>query len=193
MLRGKATIISLDMVPCFIALTKTYGEPELDCRMLYNEGVLSPPAKAIYQGLLEGPLDTFNLRHKIRLAGKEFNSQFDRGLVELQRNFKILPVGVAETGRWGYSFIFDLVYRYWPDLVGRSADLEEAEARDRLVLAYFNSVGAATEPMLNRVFRWEPAAVRSALTRLTAAGDLKAGYRSRREPGEYYLVPQLAG
>ncbi len=116
-LRGKATMISLDVAPTFYALSENYGDPEQDYLDLYNDGLLSQAAKQIYEALLEvGTLDTVNLRRRIHMTGKASNSPFERGLTELQRDFKILPVGVAESGAWRYSFIYDLVHRFYPDL-----------------------------------------------------------------------------
>ena len=109
LLRGRATMVSLEIVPYFYALSENYGDPDQDYLQLYQDGLLSQPAKAIYEALLEqGPLDTVNLRRKIRMTSSSSNSPFERAMVELQRDFRILPVGVAQTGAWRYSFIYEL-------------------------------------------------------------------------------------
>src|SRR5690606_13389326 len=57
-LRGKATMISLQLLPTFYALSDNYGDPENDYLQLYEDGLLSREAKLIYETLLrEGPLD----------------------------------------------------------------------------------------------------------------------------------------
>lgn len=176
-LRNKSTIIALDSAPYFCALTKSYGDPELDCRFMFEQGRISRPAHIIYQALVrEGPIDTFTLRQKIHMVGKEFNSQFDRGLVELQRNFKILPIGVAETGRWGYSFIFDLVYNHYPEITAKAVDIDPETACQHLAETYFKSVGAATAHDVRRIFGWPELRVETVLRQMIKEGCLGDGY-----------------
>jgi hypothetical protein len=187
-LRNKSTIISLDLAPFFCALTKSYGDPELDCRLLFEQGRLSQPARIIYQALIrEGPIDTFNLRQKVHMVGKEFNSQFERGLVELQRTFKILPMGVAETGRWGYSFIFDLVYRHYPDVPAQATDIPAETAYARLAETALGSLGAATADEVRRLFGWPAARVEATLKTLVENKTLNGPVRFKNRPGEYFL------
>ncbi len=154
-LRGKATMISFDYVPYFYALSRNYGEPEQEYLELYHDGLLSQPAKRIFETIKEeGPLDTVTLRRQVRMTGKASNSPFERGLVELQRDFKILPVGIAQTGGWRYSFIYELVHRYHPDLVEAARHVSEREARKKLALAALRSLGAAEQRDLQRLFGW---------------------------------------
>ncbi|MGB3715350.1 MAG: hypothetical protein WA996_13050, partial [Candidatus Promineifilaceae bacterium] len=78
-LRGKATMISLEVAPFFYALSENYGDPDSDYLQLYEDGLLSREAKMIYEALLrEGPLDTVTLRRKIHMTGKASNSPFER-------------------------------------------------------------------------------------------------------------------
>ena len=90
-LRGKATMIALDVVPLFYALSENYGDPEHDYLQLYEDGLLSREAKLIYEALLrEGPLDTVNLRRKIHMTGKASNSPFERGLTARLRKQAVI-------------------------------------------------------------------------------------------------------
>ena len=52
-LRRKATMISLDVVPYFYALSENYGSPEEDYLVEYEEGRLTLAAKNIYDALLK--------------------------------------------------------------------------------------------------------------------------------------------
>ncbi len=62
-LRRKSTLISLQVAPYFYALSENYGAPREDYLLNYQQGLLSPEAKAIYEVLLrEGPTDTVGLR-----------------------------------------------------------------------------------------------------------------------------------
>jgi len=192
LLRGKATLISLSIAPYFYALSENYGDPEHDHIQLYQDGLLSQPAKAIYEALLhKGPLDTVNLRRKIRMTSQSSNSPFERGLTELQRDFKILPVGVAQTGAWRYSFVYELVHRYYPDLPEHARAITRKAAREKLVTLYFDSVGAATESDVRKLFQWKPREIRRTLDGLVETGPLRAGYTLEGAGGEYFVTPHL--
>ena len=191
-LRGKATIISLDVAPYFYALSENYGDPEQDYLDLYEDGLLSREAKTIYEALLhEGPLDTVNMRRKIHMTGKASNSPFERGLVALQRDFKILPVGIAQAGAWRYSFIYDLVQRFYPDLPQKARSITRRAARQALLSRYFDSLGAATASDFRKLFQWPPADTNRALEALIDAGYIKPGYEIEGRTGEHLVITSL--
>ena len=191
-LRGKATMISLETVPYFYALSENYGDPENDYLELYEDGLLSRQAKMIYEALLhEGPLDTVNLRRVIHMTGKASNSPFERGLVALQRDFKILPVGIAEAGAWRYSFIYDLAHRYYPELPQQARALKRSESRNKLAALYFDSVGAATMADMRKLFQWPKRDIESTLARLSDNGSLESGYQVEGLAGDHYAITQL--
>ena len=80
-LRKKSTIISLDLLPCFYALSDNYGAPDEDYLTLYEQGRLSQAAKNIYESLLyEGPKDTIALRRVTHLTSRESDSRFNRAI-----------------------------------------------------------------------------------------------------------------
>ena len=83
------------------------------------------------------------------------DSEFNKALEVLQSDFKILPVGVAEAGAWKYSFIYEIVPRHYPDLPEQARKIGEREARTKLVELYFESVGAAQENDVNKLFGWK--------------------------------------
>lgn len=191
-LRGKATMISLETAPYFYALTANYGDPEEDYLMLYRDGQLSQPAKLIFETLLDhGPLDTVNLRKKIHMTSKASNSPFERTLVELQKDFKILPVGIAKTGGWRYSFIYDLVHRYYPEIPTKARSISEGDARAELTRLYFESTGALTERALKRLFQWPARALKLVLKRLVESGEIVGGYEIKGESSEGFVVRGL--
>ncbi|MCB0017746.1 MAG: hypothetical protein KDE09_08140, partial [Anaerolineales bacterium] len=78
-LRGKATMIALDTIHYFYALSENYGDPEQDYLIQYEDGLLSREAKLIYETLLrEGAQDTVNLRRLAGMTSKASNSVFNR-------------------------------------------------------------------------------------------------------------------
>jgi hypothetical protein len=193
-LRGKATMIALEMVPYFYALSENYGDPEKDYLQLYDDGLLSREAKMIYEILLkEGPLDTVNMRQLVHMTGKASNSPFERALVALQRDFKILPVGIAQAGAWRYSFIYDLVHRYYPELPEQARPIRRSEARRILVERYLTSVGAATLGDTWKLFQWPREDLNRTVAQLVEESRLESGYRVEGASDDYLVaLPLLA-
>jgi hypothetical protein len=192
-LRGKATIIDLALVPTFYALSENYGEPEADYLQLYEDGLLSQPAKLIYETLLrEGTMDTVHLRRAIQMTRRSSDSAFARGMTELQRDFRILPVGVSQSGGWRYSFIYEPVHRHFPELVDTAREIGRGEARARLGRCYFDAVGAATEGEMRKLFQWKPGDVRRTLEVLLADGTVVA-LAGERASETRYVLPGLLG
>lgn len=174
-LRGKATMIDLGLAPAFYALSENYGEPEVDYLQLYDDGLLSQPARLIYETLLrEGAMDTVHLRQAIHMTRRSSDSAFARGLTELQREFRILPVGIARAGGWNYSFIYEPVHRHYPELPEQGRGIGRGEARQMLARRYFEAVGAATEGEMRMLFQWRPGDVKRTLEALQEAGHVVA-------------------
>jgi uncharacterized protein YcaQ len=191
-LRKRSTIISLDLLPCFYALSPNYGTPEEDYLIEYEQGKLSQEEKAVYEAILDnGALNTFILRKEARLASSANNSRFSRALDNLQRDFRILPVGIADAGAWHYSFIYDAVHRAFPDLIERSHAIKKAEAMRRILEAYFLSVGAAPFTQAQKIFRWSKADIQKRLADLVRQGFILEDISLEDSPGKFYTLPQL--
>ena len=171
-LRGKATMISLEIAPYFYALSENYGSPEEDYLIAYQEGRLTQASKQVYETLLEnGALNTLDLRKKAKLANAK-DSEFNKALEQLQRDFKVLPVGVAQAGAWNYSHLYEIVTRHYPDLSKQARVIKESEARAKLLELYFDMVGAAQLRDVNKLFGWGNEVVKKALNKLTENGIL---------------------
>lgn len=191
-LRRKATIISLDVVPYFYALSENYGEPEQDYLVQYDEGRLTVEAKTVYETLLrEGPLDTVSLRKLARMTSKASDAAFHRAVEMLQADFKILPVGVAEVGAWNYAFIYECVHRWYPDLPERARPIRQAEARTKLAERYLRSVGAAQERDFARLFGWPPAELAQAIAALVTGAIARDRVHLADRPGEWIALAEL--
>jgi hypothetical protein len=155
-LRRRNTMISLEMLPYFYALSPNYGDYENDYLDQYIAGTLPQEAKQLYEALLqEGPLDTLALRRAARLQSSNSDTRFNKALDDLQVQFKIMPIGVATVGSWHYAFIYDITPRHLPDLVEQARPISEKQARETLLMCYFNSVGAARLRDINKLFHWQ--------------------------------------
>jgi hypothetical protein len=189
-LRRKATMISLEVVPYFYALSENYGSPEEDYLLAYEEGRLTQAAKQVYEALLsEGPLHTIDLRSAAKLMNAR-ESEFNRALEILQADFKILPVGVAKAGAWKYAFIYEVASRHYPELPEQARFVSEAEARRRLLELYFESVGAAQERDVHKLFGWQKDLTARTIGVLLEKEKLvKTGHPDQK--GEWLALPGL--
>ena len=166
LLRSKATIVSLDVIPYFYALSERVADLD-DYRPFYHEGRMTYEAYSVAEALLHhGPQHTIQLRRSANLSAQSAKARFDKALVDLQRGLWILPIGVAEAGAWRYAFIYELFDRWLPEVVDRARGITQAEARAFLTSCYLESVGAALPKDIGKLFRWPLKYVRDALKRL---------------------------
>jgi hypothetical protein len=189
-LRRKATFISLAVAPYFYALSENYGSPEEDHIIAYEQGHLTLAAKQIYDALLEnGSLNTIDLRKEARLQNAK-ESAFTRALEDLQKDFKILPVGISEAGAWHYSYRYDLTSRHFPELLNLARPISEANARRKLIELYTCSVGAVQTRDLVRLFNWPVELVNRTVDKLLQDGTLvEVGHPQK--PGAWLALPEL--
>lgn len=171
-LRGKATMISLEIAPYFYALSENYGSPEEDYLIAYQEGRLPQAAKQVYEALLDkGTMHTIDLRKEAKLTNAK-DSEFNKALEYLQKDFKILPVGVAEAGAWKYAHIYAVTTSHFPDLAEQARKISESQARAKLLELYFGMVGAAQLRDVQKLFGWGNEVVKRAVNKLVEKGDL---------------------
>lgn len=189
-LRGKATMISLDIAPFFYALSENYGSPAEDYLIAYQEGRLTLASKQVYETLLDhGPLNTLDLRKMAKLSNAR-DSEFNKALEQLQRDFKILPVGVSEAGAWKYSHIYEIVTRHYPDLAESARAIKESQARAKLLELYFAMLGASEMREINKLFGWGNEVVKKAVVKLVESGRLVMTEHPRFA-GEWIAVKEL--
>jgi len=190
-LRKKATMISLDVAPYFYALSENYGSPDEDYLLAYEEGRLPQSAKQVYEVLLnEGALNTIDLRRAAKLMNAK-ESEFNKALELLQADFKILPIGVSDAGAWKYSFIYEIVPRHYPDLPERARRIGEGEARTKLAQLYFESVGAAQERDVNKLFPWQKELATRTIVGLVEKQQLVESEHPK-EKGKWFALPELS-
>ena len=189
-LRGKATMISLEIAPYFYALSENYGSPEEDYLISYHEGRLTQASKQVYETLLDnGSLNTLDLRKMAKLSNAK-DSEFSKALEQLQRDFKILPVGVAQAGAWKYSHIYEIVTRHYPDLSEQARVITETQARAKLLELYLGMVGAALLRDVNKLFGWGHDVVKKTVVNLVESGKLVEVEHSK-STGEWVSLLEL--
>ncbi len=173
LIRKKATIVSLEMAPYFYTLSPNYGDFENDYLVQYKNGLMSMEAKNIYEALLEhGPLHTLDLHKHAHLTAVEKKYRFDKALTDLQADMKIIPVGIAVAGRWGYAMIYDIAARYYPEIVEKARFITESKAQQTILLTYLRSVGLASLHTINRMFGWKEPYTTQACAHLEEQGEI---------------------
>lgn len=188
LLRGRATLVSLNVLPCFYALSENFGGPD-DYLEEYRAGRLSLEARTIYEALRDlGAMDTLRLRREARMSAESSKTRFEKALTELQKGLKILPIGVAEAGAWRYAFVYELVDRWLPDLPEAARSIARGAARAELARRYVENVIAATPSMISRVFGWRRDETEAAIAKLVKSRKVIAGVPVEGASGEHVVA-----
>lgn len=196
LLRRRATLVSLDLLPYFYACSQNFGGLD-DYVQEYEDGLMTAEAKAIYEAILtHGPLDTVRLRREARLSAESAKSRFDRGLVELQVGLKVIPVGVAHVGAWNYAFNYEILQRRYRDVSECARHIKPSEARRALVRRYLENVVAADRSMIAKVFhvlKWTTRELDRAIAALVEAGVVREVQVAGVKPPQLVSNRALAG
>ena len=185
-LNRRNTILSFESANYFYALSPNYGDYENDYLDQYKAGLLTAEAKSVYETLLKkGPLDSLELRKEARLSSSNGSSRFQRALDTLQMEFKILPIGIANTGTWHYSYIYEIMPRYYPDLPATSHKIGTKEARDWVIGKYMDSVGLCHQRDIQKLFKWDKKHTLASIKRLL---DKEIIQEIKDDSGTGYLI-----
>lgn len=188
LLKGKATLVSLDLLPSFYALSENFGSDD-DYLLEYEAGTLSNDAKNIYEALLRhGPMHAIELKRKSNLYGDEVKAKFDKALGELQAGLKVLPTGVAEAGAWRYAFIYDIVSRWLPEQTTAAQDISRSDARVNILSRHLRNVVMSDARTLSRIFNWKIIETESALKKLAERGEVTLGEQVKGVKGEVVIA-----
>jgi len=190
-LKKKNGFISHETLPYFYALSPNYGEPEVDLKDQYDQGLLPLEVKLVFEALVKnGPLDTLSLRKESHLAGAASQSPFNHALEILQMQFKVLPVATCEAGAWKYAFVYDLTHHYYPDLIERTRYISDNAAYEKLLSLYARTTGALQVKEVISFFGWQPGKLERPLSNLVKAGVLQPAI-VEGSPAEVYCTREL--
>ena len=174
LIRDKATLVSLDFLPNFYALSENYGDYEHDYLEEYKAGTLTAEAKAIYEALLKhGALDAIRLRRESHLSSDSAKGRFDKALTDLQTGLKVIPVGVAPVGAWKYAFIYEILPRWYPDIPDWARQSGRGEAKRNIIDQYLRNVIASAPQAIARVFGWTLNDTKPSIEALASGGRVE--------------------
>ena len=179
LLRAKPMLVSLGCAPYFYALTENFGDPE-DYLAEYEAGALTIEAKKVYEALLAHgqAASTGVLRRASGLEGKSNVPRFDRAIAQLQRSMKIAKVGISDANRWGYSYVYDLLPRAFPQIPEQARALGRRESMAALLRQHLQNVGAAPTRQVSRLFEWDMPTVERLIGDLAVEGAARGAVAS---------------
>lgn len=191
-IRIRSTIISLNLLPYFYALSPNFGNPEEDYLVSYHDGELSNDEKMIYEAILKkGPLDTITLRTAANLTSNINSSRFTRAINLLQKDFRIMPVEISDKGAWHYSFVYDATHRNFSHLPEIARTISEKDAAREIMRSYFKSLGGSTYAQIKRFFQWSESMIRNSLKDLKNKNEIRGNGYFEDSSEEWYTIGSL--
>lgn len=188
-LRGKATLISWNLLPYFYALSENFGDPAEDHLQRYYNGRLTFEAKSIYEAILDnGPMDTIALRKKVRMTSNASEARFTKAITDLQKFFLLAPVGITNSGGWRYAFSYDIPARSVPDLLEKTRYISESDARRIILVRYLETVGAARPQHIARLFGWSAEITQHVISAAAGSKFVSTDIHIEGQPGDWVII-----
>ncbi len=170
LLRGRPVLVALDLVPAFYALVRGRQRAR-DYRTEYAAGRMSLTAKRLMDAMVrQHPQYTRELRANTFLLEPSRTREFERAMAELQQGLWV--VKSEERYEPTFSYRWELVEAWLPDLVAAGRRLSRTAALDRLLDRYTAGAVFTTRPRLRRLFGVPAAELNASLARLTGSGAL---------------------
>lgn len=143
---GQPGYVSYSLLPILIATNGAVAD-----ELLFN-GALSPEAQQIYRAIeAHGPIPTKDLK---RLLTPDAKRSANRVLIELDRMFLITKTDITGRTRGTYSYIWDIVERWVPELLVAADRLGRKQA-GVMLREHLEVFGIASDsPFYTRVLRW---------------------------------------
>jgi len=185
LIKGKPTLVSLDLFPAFCALIRE-GKGSGDYIVDYRQGRMTRNGVRILEALHEhGALATPALRKAVLLNGADRTAEFDRAMTELQRGLWIAKV--EEVYDPDFYYRWDLLDNWLPEPLAASRRLERADAVRRLCIAYLRGAAATQVRFLASLLGLGLEEIGVTLHALDAEGSVRQGQPLRGLPGSWVV------
>jgi hypothetical protein len=183
-LRGRPTLVALDLFPAFYALVRGRQRAR-DFRMEYEAGRLTVTARRIMDALTaEHPQYTRGLRAGAFMLEPRQTREFERAMGELQQGLWI--VKTEERYEPSFSYRWDLLDAWLPEAVAAGRRLSRAAAAQRLVERYARAAVFTRPGALRRLFGLSAAETAATVGALVAR-DALAETAVRGWPGRWLV------
>jgi hypothetical protein len=155
--RGRGTLISLKLLPHFLAMRDSVVMPG-DYARFYSEGRIRDDARIIWEALEEhGPLATLELRNACKMDTKAGNIRFKRAILELQCMLIAVHFGAEqETNAWA-SGRYELTHRVFSKQTAAAQQISPEDARAKLAAKFCEWHPNSLPTQLARLFGWPKA------------------------------------
>jgi winged helix DNA-binding protein len=171
LLRGRPVLVALDLFPAFYALVRGRQRAR-DYRVEYDAGRMSLTAKRLMDAMVrEHPQYTRELRAGTFLLEPSRTREFERAMAELQQGLWV--VKCEERYEPTFSYRWELVEAWLPDLVAEGRRLSRAAALDRLIERYVRGAVYTTPARLRRLLGVPAAEIEASVARLVRARALR--------------------
>jgi hypothetical protein len=171
LLRGRPVLVALDLFPAFYALVRGRQRAR-DYRAEYDAGRMSLTARRLMDAMVrEHPQYTRELRANTFLLEPSRTREFERAMAELQQGLWV--VKSEERYEPTFSYRWELVEAWLPDLVAEGRRLGRTAALDRLLERYVAGAVYSTPVRLRRLFGVLDAELEASIARLVRAGVLR--------------------
>jgi len=161
--RGRGTLISLKLLPHFLAMREAAVAPA-DHERFYTSGRIREDARAIWEALEKhGPQATLELRHACKMDTKPGNIRFKRAILDLQCLLIVVHSGAEqETAAWA-SGRYELTCRAFPSQTAAARRIQPDQARHALAAKFLEWHADAPPAQVARLFGWPKAGAAAAI------------------------------
>lgn len=185
LLKGRPLLVALGLVPAFYALVRG-PQRARDYVEEYAAGRLSHTARRLMDAMLrEHPQYTRGLRANAFMLEPGKTREFERAMAELQQGLWL--VKTEERYEPTFSYRWDLVEAWLPDLVSEGRRLGREAAIGRLIERYTRGAVFADERRLARLFGLRMDDVARAVSRLVETQALRADCVVDGWPGRWLI------
>lgn len=185
LLKGHPLLVALDVFPFFYALVRGRQRAR-DYRAEYEAGRLSLTAKRILDAMLrEHPQLTRELRANSFMLESSKTREFERAMAELQQGLWV--VKIEERYEPTFSYRWDLLEAWLPELVGEGRRIPRGRAVETLFERYARSAVFTTVPLMARLFGLQRDEVEQSVGRLVRRGALVPDCSVAGWPGRWLL------
>jgi hypothetical protein len=149
-LRGRPTLVALDVLPAFYALVRGRQRAR-DYVAEYEAGRLSHTARRLMDALMrERPQYTRGLRAETFMLEPSKTREFERAMAELQQGLWV--VKTEERYEPTFSYRWDLLEAWLPAAVAAGRRLSRAAALERLLERYLRAAIYTRAAVVTRLF-----------------------------------------
>jgi len=192
LIKHRNTIIAMQMLPNFYALSPNYGDYETDYLVQYSQGSLSSEAKAVYESLLfQGPLDTISLRKAANLSSASSSARYTKAIDKLQADFMVMPVGISRAGAWNYAYTYDITARHLPELIDQTRFIDDEQAKRTIITQYVKTMGYCDLSSIRKMFNWDEKTITKNINCLELEKVITKTLINPSDKNESWVLPEL--